>query len=194
MRFKTLISLLIVSVLAIQLAAAPKKIKPAVKPAVKADLDLTSQTSLEDAVIKLLPKNSTLAHSITEGIFGPADGNMGPNINVVYSTAKKTPQLMVLTPIAERKYKKIKPVILNFTGQNSVEVQSVFFDQADKDAARELFVLCYVAGKKDSYYATAVFDWNGKEFKRVPKIEPKLKGAYPTINVRRALRAIQGLQ
>jgi len=190
MKFKTLITLLAITAVCLQLAAAPKKLKPALK----ADLDLTTQTSLEDAVMKLLPKNSKLVHSITEGVFGPADGTKGPNVNVVYSTSGKTPQIMILTPVDTGKYKKLKPAVLSFGSNNAVEVQSVFFDQADKDAARELFVLCYISGKKESYNATAVFDWNGKEFKRISKIEPTLKGAYPAINVRRTLRTIPGLQ
>lgn len=190
MKFKTMLILLVITAVCTQLTAAPKKIKPAVK----ADLDIAAQSSLEDAVIKLLPKNSKLVHSITEGVFGPADGTKGPNINVVYSTSGKTPEIMILTPVEAGKYKKIKSAPLNFGGKDSVEVQSVFFDQADKDSARELFVLCYITGKKESFYSTAVFDWNGKEFKRVSKIEPKLKGAYPAINVRRALRAIPGIK
>lgn len=190
MNFKAFAVIVLAAVLSIPLYAAPKKIKSSPK----ADLEITAQTSLEDAVIKLLPKKSKLAHSITEGVFGPADGTKGPNINVVYSIAGKNPEIMILIPIETGKYKRIKPVALNFGGKNNVEVQSVFFDQADKDAARELFVLCYITDKKESYYATAVFDWNGKEFKRLSKIEPKLKGSYPAINVRRTLRTIPGLQ
>lgn len=189
MKFKFFVVIIIATVVSMQLFAAPKKIKPAVK----ADLEISTQTNLEDAVMKLLPKKSKLAHSITEGVFGPADGTKGPNINVVYSTAGKNPEIMILTPVETGKYKKIKPAVLSFGGKSSVEVQSVFFDQADKDAARELFVLCYITDKKESYYATAVLDWNGKEFKRVSKIEPKLKGAYPAINVRRTLRTIPNL-
>jgi len=181
---------IIITFVSMQLSAAPKK----VKPSFKADLYISTQTNLEEAVMKLLPKKSKLAHSITEGVFGPADGTKGPNINVVYRTAGKNPEIMILTPVEAGKYKKIKPVALNFGGKNNVEVQSVFFDQADKDASRELFILCYITGKKESFYATAIFDWNGKEFKRVSKIEPKLKGAYPAINVRRTLRTIPGLQ
>jgi hypothetical protein len=190
MTFKTLITLLVITAVCVPLYSAPKK----TKPAAKADLIITEQTNLEDAVLKLLPKNSKLKHSVTKGIFGPADGTKGPNINVIYSASGKTPEIMILTPVENGKYKKIKSAALNFGGKNSVEVQSVFFDQADKDSVRELFVLCYITGKKESFYATAVFDWNGKEFKRVSKIEPKLKGAYPAINVRKALRAIPGLQ
>ena len=184
MRIKIILSLAIAVVICSGISSAPKKNTAPVKP----DLDLTVGTSIEGAVMKLLPKNSRLVHQVTEGIFGPADGMMGPNINVVYSTSGRTPEIMVLTPYENGKYKKTKPAALNFPGMTGVEVQSVFFDQADKDNARELFVLCQVSNKKGTKYATAVFDWNGNEFKRMPKIEAKLKDAYPAINVRRALR------
>ncbi len=184
MKVKTVLSLAITAVICTGLSSAPKKNTTPAKP----DLDLTVGTSIDGAVMKLLPKNSQLVHQVTEGVFGPADGTKGPNINVIYSTAGKTPVLMVLTPYENGKYKKNKTVTLNFPGMTGVEVQSVFFDQADRDSARELFVLCLVSNKKGSKYATAVFDWTGKEFKRMPKIEAKIKDAYPTINVRRALR------
>jgi len=189
MRIKIVLSLTVTSLICIGLSSAPRKNTAPVKP----DLDLTVGTSIDGAVMKLLPKNSRLVHQVTEGIFGPADGTMGPNINVIYSTAGRIPEIMVLTPYENGKYKKNKPVTLNFPGMTGVEVQSVFFDQADRDRARELFVLCLVSSKKGSKYATAVFDWTGKEFKRMPKIEAKIKDASPAINVRRALREIPGL-
>jgi len=196
MKFKTVICITICTI-CLQLTAAPKKIKQLVNPKksapeVKYDLVLDGKTPIENAVMPLLPKNSKLEHSITEGVYGPADGTKGANINVIYSTSGKTPEIMVFTPMEKGKYKKIKPEILSFGGKDKVEVMSVFFDQADKDSARELFVLCMVTGKKDSRYLTAVFDWTGKEFKRMPAVEAKLKGLYPTINVRKTLRAING--
>lgn len=188
MKLKTIICIALTTAVCLQLTAAPKM----TKPSIKSDLVLNDQTQLEDAVMKLLPKGSKLVHGITEGVFGPADGSKGSNINVVYSTKNKTPEIMVLTPIERGKYKKIKSETLNFGGKNTVEVLSVFFAQADKDSARELFVLCNVTGKKDSGYQTAVFDWTGKDFKRMQKIESKIKGIYPSINVKRALPEISG--
>ena len=54
MKLKFYVVIIIATGLSLQLSAAPKK----TKPAVKADLDITTQTNLEDAVMKLLPKKS----------------------------------------------------------------------------------------------------------------------------------------
>ncbi|HQQ24306.1 MAG TPA: hypothetical protein PLH15_10760, partial [Spirochaetota bacterium] len=77
-------------------------------------------------------------------------------------------------------------------GKNAAqEVLSVFFDQADKDKERELFVLCSYQKGNDSFVETAVYNWTKNKFVREPKLEQKLKNLSPAINVRRALRAME---
>lgn len=198
MKFKAIAAAVLTILICTQLTSAPKlkkqlnKLKEMTqkKNEPKYDLELGANTDLEQAVMALLPKNSTLVHQITQGVYGPADGSMGANINVIYSTAGKTPEIMVLTPVKPGKYNKTKTEVLNFGATESVEVVSVFYNQIDKDAPRELLILCYVTGKKDSSYQTAVFDWQKTAFKRVPGLESKLADQYPAINVRRTLHAV----
>ncbi|PKL16070.1 MAG: hypothetical protein CVV49_18150 [Spirochaetae bacterium HGW-Spirochaetae-5] len=198
MKFKAAAASVLVVLICAQLTAAPKfkkqmnKLKEMAqqKKEPKYDLELKEGTDLETAVTAMLPKNSTLVHQITEGVYGPAEGKAGANINVIYSTAGKTPEIMVLTQVKPGKYSKTKAEVLNFGAGNSVEVVSVFYNQIDKDAPRELLILCYVTGKKESGYQTAVFDWQKNAFKRVPALESKLAGQYPAINVRRTLHAV----
>jgi hypothetical protein len=198
MKFKAAAASLLAVLICTQLTAAPKfkkqmnKLKEMTqqKKEPKYDLEVKEGTDLETAVITLLPKNSTLVHQITEGIYGPSDGSIGANINVIYSTAGKTPEILVLTPVKAGKYNKTKTEVLNFGAGNSVEVVSVFYNQIDNDTPRELLILCYVTGKKESGYKTAVFDWQKNAFKRVSALESKLAGQYPAINVRRTLHAV----
>jgi len=210
MKFKVLAAALIAAFLCTQVSAAPslkkqlkkmkeqsepkkKKEKEKVQrkePVVKYDLEMNDNIDLEQAVMALLPKNSTLVHPITQGVYGPADGSIGANINVIYSTDNKIPQIMVLTPVKAGKYNKTKTEILNFGTKTGVDVVSVFYNQIDKDAPRELLILCSVSGKDGEGYKTAVFDWQKTAFKRVPGLESKLADQYPAINVRRTLHEV----
>lgn len=200
MKFKAFTVIVLAVLISTQLAAKPKFLKKIrqlqqkkeQKQSVKYDFETDNNTDIEKAVMAILPKKSKLEHNITEGVFGPSDGSMGANLNIIYSTPGKTPEIMVLTPVKQGKYNKTKPVALSFPDAKSVEVLSVFYNQIDKDAQRELLVLCYVTGKKESGYKTAVFDWQKTEFKRIPAIESKLNNNYPAINVRLALhKALQ---
>lgn len=189
MKTKSLLTVLLITAVSLQVGFAAKKVKP-----VKYDLEINDQTVLDEAVLKLLPKGASLIHQVTQGIYGPADGTKGSNINVIYRVGNKTPELMVLVPAETGKYKKIKPEKLNFAKSDTTGVHAVFFAQADKDEERELFVLCEVVvkGTDTGQYMTAVFDWKKKGFKRINKIESKIKGIYPSINVKRALPEIIG--
>lgn len=189
MRYKSLIMIVLLSVALIPLGAAPKKDKK-----VKYDFEMTDQTVLDEAVMKLLPKGSQLVHQVTTGVYGPADGSMGENINIIYQVGNKTPEIMVLVPVESGKYKKIKAEKLSFGKSITGYIHAVFFAQADKDPERELFVLCEAIpkGSKESVYVTAVFDWKKNGFKRMPGIESKIKGIFPSINVKRALPEILG--
>ena len=198
MKFKAITAAVLTVLICTQLTSAPKlkkqlnKLKEMTqkKNEPKYDLEVGANTDLEQAIMALLPKGSTLSHQITEGVYGPSDGKMGANINVIYSTAGKTPELMVLTPVKAGKYNKTKTEVLDFGAGNTVEIVSVFYNQIDKDAPRELLILCYVTGKKGEGYKTAVFDWQKNAFKRVPALESKLADQYPAINVRRTLHAV----
>jgi len=193
MKLKILFFMILAAAVSFQAAAAPKKAKQEIKKEVqKFDFEISGSKPLNEAVMPLLPKKSQLAHSITEGVFGPADGKKGSNLNVIYSTADKTPEIMVLTPAAPGKYMKNKPEALNFPVKGKVEVLSVFFDQADKDIPRELFVLCAITEKDKTSYQTAVFDWTPKGFVRMPKIESQVKDLYPSLKVRRILPQVAG--
>ncbi len=198
MKFKAVVASVFVVLICTQLTAAPKfkkqlnKLKEMTqqKKEPKYDLELKDGTDLETAVMTLLPKNSTLVHQITEGVYGPSDGSNGANINVIYSTDGKNPEIMVLTPIKAGKYNKTKTEVLDFGARKNIEVVSVFYNQIDKDAPRELLILCQISGYKDFGYKTVVFDWQKNSFKRVPALESKLAGQYPAINVRRTLHAV----
>jgi len=201
MRFKAIAVSVLAVFICTQLTAKPKLMKKLEKltqkkeqkKEVKYDLEMDKITDLEQAVMALLPKNSKLVHPITEGVYGPSDGKMGSNINVIYSTSGKTPEILVLKPVKAGKYNKIKPEVLSFGATSSVNVVSVFYNQIDKDAPRELLVLCYVTGKNGDGYKTAVFDWQTSVFKRVPAIESQLDEYYPAIKVRLALhKALRG--
>ena len=188
MKFRTIVSILLLSTLCLQLNAAPVKSKPTVKY----DFELSGQASLDEAVMKLLPKNSQLIHMVTEGVYGPIDGSKGPNINIIYRVGKTTPVLLVLVPVETGKYKKVKTELLKFGKSDASEVYSVFFAQADKDKDRELFILCEVFGKDGGEYMTAVFDMSSSALKRMPVVESKIKGISPSINVKRAMIKILG--
>ena len=189
MKYKSLLVVLLLAAVSLQLGAAPKKEKK-----VKYDFAMTDQTVLDEAVMALLPKNSRLVHMVTMGVYGPSDGTNGDNINIIYRVGDKTPEIMVLVPVEPGKYRKIKAEKLSFGKAVTGEVLAVFFAQADKDAERELFVLCEVSvkGADSGQYMTAVFDWKKTGFKRMTAIESKIKGIYPSINVKRALPGIIG--
>jgi hypothetical protein len=76
---------------------------------------------------------------------------------------------------------------ISFQNMKSLEISAVFFDQADKEKERELFILCLVNSQD---YQTAVYSWKKTKFVRLPAIEPKLTGLYPSLVVRRALPEI----
>ncbi len=162
------------------------------KPEIKYDYVMTDSSDIESDAVKLLPAKSEYKHRITEGLFGPADGTKGAIKIVPFITeGNGKVQIMLLIPAETMKYNKmmlgeIKPGI-----KGSLEVHSVFFDQADKDKERELFVLYSYEKGGDTLFETAVYDWNKTKFERVSKLEPKLADQYPAINVRRVLRAME---
>ncbi len=191
--FKIFTALLIL-VVSIQFHATSKEIKKELpKKGPVYDFELKSKDTLDKDIIKILPKGSILAHKVTEGVFGPADKSKGPILIVPYMTgAKGQIQLMLLIPAEKEKYRKMNVGTISFKTKKTVEIQSVFFDQADKDKERELFILCALTHGKDSVeYETAVFSWEKTRFVRVSALEPKLKGQYPAINVRNVLRDIE---
>ncbi len=170
----------------------PKETPKETPKEIKYDYVMTDKSDIEADVIKLLPAKSVITHRITEGIFGPADGTKGMIKIVPYITGNNGKvQLMLLIPAEIRKYNKMMLGEISFGGNSASEVLSVFFDQADKDKERELFVLCaYVKGNRP-FFETAVYDWNKTRFDRVPGLESKIKNLTPAINVRRALRAME---
>ncbi|MBP8082676.1 MAG: hypothetical protein KAZ87_05680 [Spirochaetes bacterium] len=171
----------------------PKVAVPAKKPNSKYDYE-TSESGDRDADIKkILPAKSEYTHWITNGVFGPADGSIGSILIVPYIVNNDGKvQLMLLVPQdAENKYKKIMLGTVTFGKNAAQEVLSVFFDQADKDKERELFVLCSYQEGDEYFVETAVYNWNKNKFVRELKLEKKLINLSPAINVRRALRAME---
>jgi hypothetical protein len=159
---------------------------------VKCDYSMNDDSDMESDIKKLLPAKSEYNHRITEGLFGPADGSKGPILIVPYITGDNGKvQLMLLIPVESKKYNKMMLGEIKFGASNAQEVLSVFFDQADKDKERELFVLCAYDKGNRTFYETAVYNWNKTKFERVPALEAKVKNQYPAINVRRVLRAME---
>ncbi|MBP9023842.1 MAG: hypothetical protein KBH06_11625 [Spirochaetes bacterium] len=166
---------------------------PAKKSQSKYDYETSESGDRETDIKKILPPKSEYTHRITNGVFGPADGSIGSILIVPYIVNNDGKvQLMLLIPKdAEHKYVKMTLGTVSFGKNAAQEVLSVFFDQADKDKERELFVLCSYQKGNDYFVETAVYNWNKKKFVREPKLEQKLKNLSPTINVRRALRAME---
>ncbi len=162
------------------------------KPEIKYDYVMTDNSDMEADVKKLLPAKSEINHRITEGVFGPADGTKGAIFIVPFITGNNGKvQLMLLIPAEKGKYNKMMLGEIKSIAKSTQEVQSVFFDQADKDKERELFVLYSYEKGNDTFYETAVYDWNKTKFDRVTALEAKIKNLYPAINVRRTLRAME---
>jgi hypothetical protein len=197
MKVMKIFTAVLIIVAGIQFQATSKEvIKVVPKKGPVYDFELKSKDSLDQDVLKILPKGSILAHKVTEGVFGPADGSKGPILIAPYTIGPKGQiNLMLLIPAEKGKYKKMALGLLTFKAKKTVEIQSVFFDQADKDKERELFILCAVTdGKSSVVYETAVFSWEKTRFVRVSALEPKLAGRYPTIDVRNALEEISAAE
>ena len=166
---------------------------PAKKSQSKYDYETSESGDRETDIKKILPPKSEYTHRITNGVFGPADGSIGSILIVPYIVNNDGKvQLMLLIPKdAEHKYVKMTLGTVSFGKNAAQEVLSVFFDQADKDKERELFILCAYQKGNEYLVETAVYNWNKNKFVREPKLEQKLKNLSPTINVRRALRAME---
>ena len=159
---------------------------------IKYDYVMKDDSDMESDIKKLLPAKSEFNHRITEGVFGPADGSNGPILIVPYITGNNSKvQLMLLIPGEVHKYNKMMLGEIKFKANTAKEVLSVFFDQTDKDSERELFVMCEYEKGDQTFYETAVYDWQKTKFVRVPNIESKIINLYPAINVRKALRAME---
>jgi len=159
---------------------------------VKYDYEMTENSDRDADIKKLLPAKSEYNHRITEGVFGPADGSKGNILIVPYVTGGNGKvQLMLLIPAETQKYNKTMLGEIRFGKYAVQEVESVFFDQADKDKERELFVICYVMKGKRGFTETAVYDWNKTKYQRVPSMESEIKDLSPAITVRRKLRAME---
>ena len=180
MKVKMMVQVAAVSLLmVVQLGAAPAK-----GSGTKIDFIVDQSVSLDDAVLKILPKGSELIHPVTMGVYGPRNEAKGENVTVIYKVKSGSPEVMILFPVQSGKYRILGTSKLNFGKKNAGDVYAVFFSQADKDDDRELFILCDVEGS----YQTAVFDWSGKVIKRMPSVEKKITGIYPSISVKRALK------
>jgi len=207
MRFARLFTVILIAVFAvsIQLDAGIKKdLKKLTKQdkkdkkdkkaasAVKYDYEVNESGDMETDIKKILPAKSEYNHRITQGIFGPADGTKGSIMIVPFVTgANGKVQLMLLIPAETLKYNKMMLGEIKFGAKNAAEVESVFFDQSDKDKERELYVLCSYEDKGRTVFETAVYDYSKNKFNRVPAMESKIKNLYPAINVRRTLRAME---
>jgi len=153
---------------------------------------MKDDSDMEAYIKKLLPPKSEITHWITEGVFGPSDGSKGSILIVPYITGDNGKvQLMLLIPAEKKKYNKMMLGEVNFGKNTASEVFSVFFDQADADPVRELFILCGYYKGDNNIIETAVYDFNKNKFNRVPVVETKIKNLYPAINVRRAIRAME---
>jgi hypothetical protein len=139
---------------------------------------------------RILPKATELAHLPLEGRFGPGAGNIvllfrrTDDVNSNYTG-------WVLVPAAASKYTRhVLPEMREIPGHFQIEVQAVFYANADSDPASELFVLYSYhrnGSQDDDSSAVAVYDWTGKEFVSLEALEKKLAGLKTAAAVRRAL-------
>ena len=111
---------------------------------------------------RILPKGMELAHQPVEGRFGPGAGNV---VMLFRRTDDADSNYIgwVLTPQAKHVLPKMREIPAHF----QIEVQSVFYANADSDAAAELFVLYSYhrnGSQDDDSTAVYVYDWTGKEF------------------------------
>jgi hypothetical protein len=139
---------------------------------------------------RALPKGTELAHLPLEGRFGPGAGNVvllfrrTDDVNSNYSG-------WVLVPVAPSKYSRyVLPEMREIPGHFQIEVQAVFYANADSDPALELFVLYSYhrnGSQDDDSSAVAVYDWTGKGFVSLEAVEKKLAGLKTAAAVRASL-------
>jgi hypothetical protein len=141
---------------------------------------------------RLLPKGTEVAHSVLEGRFGPGPGNIvllfrrTDDVNTNY-----TGWVLVPSGAGPGKYvKHVLPKMREIPGHFYIEVQAVFYANADADPAPELLVLYFYhrnGSQDDDSSATYVYRWTGSGFASLEAVERQLVGLKSAAAVRARL-------
>jgi hypothetical protein len=149
--------------------------------------------SLKQFALRIIAPQTALAHDVLEGAFAAS----AKNLVVLYTPVEAQSSAflgMVLTPAANGEYRKFAlPIEADLSGRFEVNVQAVFYANADKDAQLELVILysTYRNGSGEKDWGEAyVFDWDGKEFVSLENIELKLSGLRTAQAVRKKLKSL----
>src|SRR5215510_12416935 len=146
-------------------------------------LERKSGETPKSFALRVIPKDSELAHKVVVGTFGVSANN----IVILFVPPYRAPGPpdsnytgWVLVPErgkAGTYRKEVLPPMEEIVGAFEITVRSVFFAQADKDKELELFVLYeyYRNGSGNDYgHAVYVYDWNGASFVTILKEHKRL--------------------
>ena len=163
-------------------------------------LESKSGESIKSFAQRVIPRDCTLAHDVVVGTFGPSSNNIVILFTPPYSPSEpgdNNYRGWVLIPDREkvRMYRKtLLPPMNEVPGLFEIQVNAVFFAQADKDKELELLVLYeyYRNGSGTNYGdAVYVYDWNGASFVSLEEVGDKLVGLKSASAVRRTLGALK---
>lgn len=147
--------------------------------------------SLADLGKSILPAGRQLAHPVVTGDFGPGKGN----VVVLHQAASGSDRNfggVVLTggPAVYRSC-TLPPLNL-LPGQFEIEILAVFFANANRDPAAELFVLYSYhrnGSQEDDGFAVAAYEWKGGTFAALP-LAAKLAGLSTAAAVKARLKQL----
>ena len=144
--------------------------------------------SIDDTASKFIPEGSKLMHKVVEGTFGAS----AKSIVVLYGEegAMKSYEGFVLVPKGAE-YVKVMLPKPEFTWSVE-EPRAVFFANADRDKALELFIIgeCYTGigpTGAQPFHRTRVYDWNGSGFVHLETVSEKIGGASKAAAARKKL-------
>ncbi len=153
-----------------------------------AQLGRRRNESLEDFAKRIIPEGMQVAHKAFAGNFGPSQKSL-----VILFEADEAPKSYegwVLAPFGAgyKKYALPKPKLT----WSIEEPKAVFFANADKDSAQELFIIgeCYTGigpTGAQPFNRTRVYDWNGNGFTHLEALSKKIGTAATAAGVRKKL-------
>ena len=158
-----------------------------------------TKTDLKALTKKYIPKGAEIIHKIVQGKFAPAGvKSNADNVIVMYRAKDSSPtdpyEIVVLRPSENTwdNYTLPQPDTI----WSIMKPLAVFFENADKDTEKELFILEEAesgAGPTGAvpFYRTRVYDWTGSEFKHLEDISDKISADADTADkVRKELKRI----
>ncbi len=173
------------------------------KPPVAAQelIERKNGETLESLAMRIIPKDSELAHKVVTGTFGPSANNIVILFTPPFIRRDGPPPTnyigwaLIPEPGKTGTYRKeVLPPMEEIDGRFEITVKSVFFAQADQDKELELFVLYeyYRNGSGTDYgEAVYVYDWNGSSFVTLAELNKKLVGLKSAPAVLRKLRTLK---